>query len=130
MIEVIIPMEPPSELLPNRQHRRGGHYPGVAATKECRQVARYAAMASGVYIEPFAGPVTLTIHAAYGYKRVTPDLQATISACKAFVDGLADAGIIEDDDQVKKIVATHEKLKGRRGEKPQGYTRIQIERMD
>ena len=57
------------------------------------------------------------------------NLDATVSACKPFIDGLADAGIIEDDDQMEKIIATHEKLKGKRGEKPQGYTRIQIEEM-
>ena len=129
MIEVTIPMEPASEMFPNNRHRRGGLYPGIAASKECRQAARYAAMGSGMYIEPYPGPVAVTIHAAYGYRRQKPDLDATISACKPFIDGLVDAGILEDDDQVEKYIATHEKLSGRRGEKPQGYTLIQIERM-
>lgn len=127
MLIVTIPMEPNNKLFPNAIGR-GGHWGTRSKTHaECRQTARYAAMASGMHIEPFAGPVALTIHAGYGYKRVKPDLDATISACKPFIDGLVDAGILVDDDQVQKITATHEKLRGKRGEKPQGFTQIQIE---
>lgn len=129
MITVTIPMEPNSNLFPNAIRRSSHWRSEQQARKECRQTARYAAMASGMHTEPFNGPVSITIHAAYGHKRVTPDLDATISACKPFIDGLVDAGILVDDDQVKKYVATHEKLKGKRGEKPQGFTRIQIEAM-
>lgn len=127
MIEVIIPMEPNNKLFPNNRHRRGGYYPGVAVASECRQTARYAAMASGMHIEPINGDVAITLHAAYGYKRVAPDLDATISACKPFIDGIVDAGVLVDDSQVKKITATHEKIRAKRGSKPQGFTRIQIE---
>ena len=120
-------MEPDNRLFPNAIGR-GGHW-GTRAKchAECRQTARYAAMASGMHIEPFAGPVSVTIHAGYGYKRVTPDLDATISACKPFIDGIVDAGVLVDDDQVQRIVATHEKLHSKRRQKAQGYTRIEIE---
>ena len=129
MITVTIPMAPDNRLFPNAIGR-GGHWGTRAACHaECRQTARYAAMASGMYIEPFNGPVALTVHAGYGYKRTTPDLDATISACKPFIDGLVDAGILADDDQVQKITVTHEKLASRRGERAQGFTRIQIEEM-
>ena len=126
-IEVTIPLAPDNTLFHNSRSRRGGFYKGVHASQECRATARYAAMASGMHIEPFAGPVAVTIHAAYGYKRVTPDLDATISACKPYLDGIVDAGILVDDDQIQKITATHTKIQGKHGEKPQGYTRIQIE---
>ena len=129
MITIDIPMEPSNSLFPNKRHRRGGYFAGVAASTECRQTARYAAMASGPYLEPYPGAVALTIHAGYGYRRQKPDLDATISACKPFIDGLVDAGILIDDNQVVKITATHEKLKGKRGEKLQGFTRIVIEEL-
>lgn len=126
MIEVMIPSEPDNRIFPNKRFhwtkRKEAH-------AECRQTARYAAMASGVHIEPYSGSVALTIHAAYGHRRIKPDLDATISACKPFIDGLVDAGILVDDGQVQKITATHEKLRGKRGEKPQGFTRIEIEVM-
>lgn len=122
-------MEPSNKLFPNAIGR-GGHWGTRSkAHAECRQTARYAAMASGVHTEPYSGPVALTIHAAYGHRRRLPDLDATISACKPFIDGLVDAGILVDDDQVQKYIATHKKLRGKRGEKPQGFTRIQIEAM-
>ena len=38
--------------------------------------------------------------------------------------------LIVDDEQIEKITATHYKIKSKRGEKPQGYTRIQIEVME
>ena len=129
MIEVVIPMAPESAMMPNQLSKNAHWGKRAKVRKECREIARYAAMASGLHMEPYSGPVAITIHAAYGYKRVTPDLDATISACKPFIDGLVDAGILVDDNQVTRYVATHEKLRGKRGEKPQGFTRIQIEAM-
>jgi Holliday junction resolvase RusA-like endonuclease len=128
-ITVTVPMDPPSALLPNKRHRRGGLYPGIAAAQEYRAVAKYAAMPH-VNGTPIAGPVHLTIHAAYGYKRVTPDLDGTISAAKAAIDGLADAGLIYDDDQVAKITATHEKLPARKRECVAGFTVLTVEPME
>ena len=128
-ITVTIPMAPESAMMPNQLSKNGHWSKRAKARRDCREIARYAAMASGMHIEPFAGPVALTIHAGYGHKRVKPDLDATISACKPYIDGLVDAGILVDDNQVQKIIATHEKMRGKRGEKPQGFTRIQIEAM-
>ena len=127
MIEVVIPMEPDNALFPNAIGR-GGHWGKRSKSHAtCRQVARYAAMESGMHLEPIEGPVALTIHVGYGYRRVKPDLDATISACKPFIDGLVDAGILVDDDQVQKITATHEKLPSKRGHQAKGFTRIHIE---
>lgn len=116
-------------MMPNQLSKQAHWSKRAKVRRDCREIARYAAMANGMHIEPFAGPVAITIHAGYGYKRKTPDLDATISACKPFIDGLVDAGILVDDDQVQRITATHEKLRGKRGEKPQGFTRIEIEVM-
>src|SRR5690606_41748921 len=77
-----------------------------------------------------SGPVELEVHAAYGYKRVTPDLDGTLSACKPMIDGLVDAGIIYDDDQVQRLIVTHEKLKTRKHVKPTGWTRFVIREME
>lgn len=128
-ITIEIPMPPARELFPNAEAKRR-HW-GVRAEMraECREMAKYAAMETAQRCGPIAGPVTLTIHAAYGYKRTLPDLEATIAACKPYVDGIVDAGVLYDDDQVKKITATHEKLTARRKEKPIGFTRFVITEM-
>ena len=128
-ITVTIPMAPESAMMPNQLSKNGHWSKRAKARRDCREIARYAAMASDMNIEPYAGPVHVVIFASYGYKRVKPDLDATISACKPYIDGLVDAGILVDDNQVQKIIATHEKMRGKRGEKPQGFTRIQIEAM-
>lgn len=127
-IIVTVPIAPPSDLLPNKRHRRGGLYKGIAAAQDSRAAAKYAAMnvANGSTI---SGPVHLTIHVAFGYKRVTPDLDGTISAVKPMIDGLADAGLIRDDDQIVKITATQEKLRSTRRERATGYTRLTIEEL-
>ena len=125
-VTVTVPMDPPSALLPNKRHRRGGLYPGISAATESREVAKYAAMNDRGQRPTISGPVELEVHAAYGYKRVTPDLDGTLSACKPMIDGLVDAGIIYDDDQVQRLIVTHEKLKTRKHVKPQGYTVFRI----
>lgn len=122
-LTIVIPMSPPSELFPNRRHRRGGLHPGIKAAEQCRLVAGSAARKVAART-PLTGPVELTIHAGYGYRRVTPDLDATISACKAFLDGVVDAGIMIDDSQVVRIVATHEKLKSNRKARADGFTAL------
>ena len=53
-------------------------------------------------------------------KRRLPDLDASISGAKALLDGVVDAGILADDDQVARIIATHEKLPKHEPE----YTRL------
>lgn len=126
-ITITVPMAPASEMFPNRRHRRGGLHPGIAASSACREVAKYAARE--VRTATIAGPVELTIHAAYGYKRVKPDLDATISAVKPMVDGVVDAGVLVDDDQIVKITATHEKLRSTRKNQAAGYTVLTIREM-
>lgn len=125
-ITILIPMAPPSELLPNRRHRRGGFHPGIAAANTSRTLAKYAAMNAATRTHPITGPVSVTIHIGYGHKRLLPDLDGSISATKPFWDGIVDAGLLVDDDQIVKIIATHEKLKGKRGTKPEGFTRMTI----
>ena len=127
-VKITIPMEPVSALMPNQLEKNNHWRKRADARRECRQMARYAAMASGMYLEPFTGPVALTIHAAYGHDHRTPDLDATVAATKPFLDGLVDAGLLVDDDQVRRLTATHEKLRpAKRGDRPQGYTIMTLE---
>jgi hypothetical protein len=42
-----------------------------------------------------------------------------------------DACLLVDDDQVQRITATHEKLHpAKRGDKPQGFTRLRVEPLE
>lgn len=126
-LTITVPIAPPNALLPNKRHRRGGLYPGIAAATECRETAKYAAM-EHVAGAPIAGPVHLELHVAYGVDPATgrarslPDLDGTISACKGLIDGLVDAGVLYDDDQIQRITASHERLGVTRKERPTGYT--------
>lgn len=130
VITVTIPLDPPSELLPNNR-RRGTQsvWTEREVTAQARQAARQAAL-SVAPPQPIAGPIHLAIHAAYGHGRRLPDLSATHGACKAFEDGLIDAGVMVDDRQVEIIVITHEKIRGKRNERPQGYTTIHVAELE
>lgn len=129
-----IPIAPPSALLPNKRHRQGGLHPGIEAATNCRDTAKYAAMELAPPT-PFAGPVHLTMHIAYGVDPVSkrarrlPDLDATISAAKSLIDGIVDARILYDDDQVQLITASHERLEVTRTYRPAGFTVMQIEEL-
>lgn len=134
-LTITVPMAPPRALLPNNRLRRGGLYPGIDAAAETREVAKYAAM-EHVNGKPIIGPVHLTIHAAYGVDpasgraRNLPDLDGTISSAKNMIDGLVEAGLIYDDDQVKLLTASHERLPITRKHRPTGYTVFTITELE
>ena len=106
-ITITVPCAPPSVLLPNQ--RRKTHWAKIAkATRELRECARYAALSQMPNDwTPYTGPVVLTLYVGYEKRRRIPDLDASSSACKAAVDGLADAGVIVDDRIVKRLVVEH-----------------------
>ena len=126
MVTITIPMAPDSRMFPNKSskslHWRTRH----AARAKSRSVAAKAA-AKCKPPEPIKGPVVCTIHAEYGYRRRVPDLDATVAASKSFLDSLQDVGIIVDDKQIVKIIATHQKMVVPKGEKWPGITTITIE---
>lgn len=124
-ITITVPMEPPAECFPNRRNRRGGFYPGIEAARTFRMAAKVVAIEHAPSTA-ISGPVDVALHAAYGHKRQLPDLDATLSAAKGCLDGLVDGGILVDDRQVSRITVSHEKLKGKRGEKPVGCTTVTI----
>ena len=125
-VTIRVPIDPPAELLPNRRHRRGGFHPGIEAAATVRQIAFHAALPHAT-ATTLAGPVALTVHAGYGHGRRVPDLDATLAACKPMIDGIVDTRLIADDRQVARITVLHEKLTGKRGERPQGWTDITLE---
>ncbi len=109
MITIVVPCDPPSELLPNARRRL--HWRTVAKySLAMRETATYAALGQRpLDWKTITGPVILTLHADYGRRRRVPDLDGTLGACKNFLDGLADAGIIKDDQQVVELRVTHGK---------------------
>lgn len=129
-VTIEIPFAPPPELLPNARYRSGGHHPGTAATAQVRTDAgQVARQVIGWDWTPLTGPIELELHAAYGtapgQRRSLPDLDGTIAAAKAFVDGCVDGGVIADDRLIDRIVATHELLTPTQEDPyPSGYTRL------
>ena len=127
-ITVTIPMAPDSRLFPNKQGK-SLHW---ATRSSARRKSREAACAAAEKVKPrrpIANDVICTIHAVYGHRRRVPDIDASISACKPFIDGLADAGVIRDDRQIVKLIGTHEKMVQKKGGKLPGRTIITIEEM-
>lgn len=121
-VTVTIPTAPPSKLFPNQQTKQGSWHLRSRLRKEYREIAYYAARG----MVSIAGPVEMRLHVAYVAPRRLPDLEATIYGCKALTDGVVDAGVLEDDDQIRCIIATHERL-------PKGeteYTRMTFRAME
>lgn len=108
-ITITVPCDPPSVLLPNQ--RRKHHWGTISkATRELREIAYYAALDQRPNDwTPFAEPVVLSLRVGYGRRRRIPDLDASASACKAALDGMTDARVIDDDRIIKRLVVEHEK---------------------
>lgn len=120
-ITVEVPLDPPSILLPNA--KRNAHWARInQATQEYRECAKYAALnARPRRWEPLTGPVALHIHVGWGRRRRRIDLDAAGSGAKAALDGLVDAHILTDDDQVAVLHVTQEKTPT-----GDGFTRLTI----
>lgn len=106
-ITITIPCAPPSTLLPNQKRKK--HWGTIAkATRELRECAKYAAREQMPNDwTPYTGPVVLTLYVGYGRRRRIPDLDASAHACKGIIDGLTDAGVMVDDEIVKRLVVEH-----------------------
>lgn len=125
-ITITVPMAPDRRLFPNQAGKTLHWKTRSSARRKSREAACAAAEAVKPR-RPIRKEVVCTIHADYGYRRRIPDLDATISASKPFLDGLTDAGIFHDDRQIKKIIATHGRLLQKKGGKLPGRTTITIE---
>lgn len=89
MSHILLPW-PPRVVHPN--HR--GHWsPKARATKRMRQDAAWAAKSSGLTAPDGPLHVALTFYPPDKRRR---DLDGCISACKAYLDGLADALGVDD----------------------------------
>lgn len=105
-ITITIPAAPPSKLFPNQASKQAHWSTRARLRKEYREIAFYAARGAA----QITGPVSLDLHVGYPSRRRLPDLDATISGCKSLMDGIVDAGVLEDDDQIVRITATHERV--------------------
>ena len=103
------PRDPPVEVLPNAKRRL--HWARInQATQEYRECAKYAAMnARPRRWQPLTGPVELHIHVGWGKRRRRIDLDGAAGGAKAAIDGLVDAYILADDDQITVLRVTQEK---------------------
>lgn len=124
-ITIVVYTAPDRALYPNNRLRSGGHWPGVAAAKAQRHTAWGDAInQKPTGWEPITGKVSMRVAFAYPKGRRLPDLDASISAAKAMIDGIVDAGILADD----RLIVRHDgaeqtRLKGINADVyPDGYT--------
>lgn len=106
---VVIPVAPPSSLLPNKRRKgKGGSHWSVQSsdTEALKTRAKGAAVdlhASGVWDgKPLDGPVVVSYlvtwpYARYKNEKPIPDHDAIPTAAKAILDGLVLAGVLPDD---------------------------------
>ena len=104
---VVIPVAPPSSLLPNKRRKgKGGSHWSVQSsdTEALKTRAKGAAVdlhASGVWDgKPLDGPVVVSYlvtwpYARYKNEKPIPDHDAIPTAAKAILDGLVLAGVYE-----------------------------------
>lgn len=82
--------------------RAGGKWKGIALTKEWRTAFAWLALEQRI---PLLGCVTVTARPELKNRGHMPDTGACMGAVKAAIDGLVDAGVLEDDgpDQVAAL---------------------------
>ena len=103
---VIVPMCPPEELNPNsRVHWR----PYRRASGALRTAAKYAALEHGG-TDPIVGRVDVSIRVCWPKRRRVLDADNALASCKAALDGLTDAGVWQDDRQMRRVSVEQEKL--------------------
>lgn len=95
-VQIILPL-PPAVLSPNRPcSSRGGRMKKAAVSKKCRRLAREAIEAECIESGPWAmASVKATFYHAQDRRR---DEWNYAAMCKAYVDGVVDAGLLVDDD--------------------------------
>lgn len=136
-IEIVVPMAPPSDLMPNKQRRQ--HWTIRAeATAQLRMAAKGAAMNARHALGQHRGvlflrPVIVAYEVIwpwliYGDSQAIPDCDAIPAAAKAVLDGIVDAAVIASDGEgyVELVMAT-----GRRGTKDEdGMTVVTISEVE
>lgn len=111
-------MAPPSALLPNRSHRRGGWHARVVAARDYRQMTAacvrelYGLSSDEKFPLPLDGDVVVTVNIEWGARRKRVDFDAAVSCLKPMLDGLTDAGWWGDDSQVVAMVVTQMRGEG------------------
>lgn len=110
-VTIVVPMVPPATLLPNNR-RKGSFWTQAKDTDMLRGCASLVSR----QIDPIEPPVHVTYRVEwpsdrYRGKSRMPDTDGLATACKAILDGLVDAGVLEDDnaDVVTMVSATQTK---------------------
>lgn len=126
-LTVVVPIAPPSELLPNAA-RRTDYRRKASLSRPLRDLAKWAAIEAALPIRSinggpiFLGPVRMRVTVFWGKGRQRPDVSGLGHAVKAMEDGLTDALIWTDDRQV--VEACYRQSRDGTG---QGFTRFEIE---
>lgn len=121
VVQIVIPVAPPSSLSPNAR-RRGNVWEQREATRVMREEAYYAART--IETRWTGGKVHIHEHVIWPKsKRNLPDPDSVASLCKPILDGIIDAGILPDDSD--KYVATVTQSQ-ERGTETTGQTIISI----
>ena len=94
LLTITFPCMPASELMPNAARRIHWAVKSKIAGK-AREQAKILGLANkGQWQAPERAKITYEFHVANRRRR---DLDGLISACKPYIDGLVDAGILKDD---------------------------------
>ena len=90
-------------------HTSGNRFVKATATKNARTLAKYICIdaINRKEARPIAGPVLIS-YAIFVPSNIARDTSNIIQACKPFVDGIVDSGLVEGDSwQQMKIYNVH-----------------------
>ena len=96
---VVIGCVPDSDLSPNA---RVHHMVRARKARQMRQYVGWAAKADAP-AKPIRGPVVLTVTIGWPKRRPGMDIDNATACLKSSIDGLVDAGFIEDDKQITEL---------------------------
>ena len=106
------PLVPPASLSTNNRSSR--HWRARAA--DTGPVREYAKLCCRGY-PPMAEPVAIAVHVTWPTSKRLPDVDSLGSYCKAYLDGIVDAGVLSDDGPkvVKRATFSQSKTVGKDG---------------
>lgn len=95
-LTIIFPSLPPSELMPNRS--RSLHWAKLGSIAADARRAGFWLGTEALLVEKWSAPSKASIKYTFRVKnKRVRDLDALVRACKPWIDGLVDSGVLVDD---------------------------------
>ena len=116
-VVITVPGSPDRILAPNR---RAHGLAKAEATRQHRRDAKWSAVAAmsnlPLPLHEFVGPVHVSALVRWAKGERSKDLDSVAVCVKPYIDGLCDAGLMDNDSQMKRLTVQQERDETGRGE--------------